>query len=132
MTTGTAKFDPDKYKETTREQWQEAAEAWHRWEPTLEEWLGQATEIMLDMAGVGPGSRVLDVAAGAGGQTIVAARRVGPDGFDCPARDGGIHRVGNPSAKTRISVHLYGPGRGEMDGRDYDPSRNYVCDRFDA
>ena len=80
MTTGTAKFDPVKYKETTREQWQEAAEAWHRWGPTLEEWLGQATEMMLDMAGVGPGSRVLDVASGAGGQAISAARRVGPDG----------------------------------------------------
>ena len=76
MTTGTAKFDPVKYKETTREQWQEAAEAWHRWGPTLEEWLGQATEMMLDMAGVGPGSRVLDVASGAGGQAISAARRV--------------------------------------------------------
>jgi SAM-dependent methyltransferase len=81
MTTGTAKFDPVKYKETTREQWQEAAEAWHRWGPTLEEWLGQATDIMLDMAGVGPGSRVLDVASGAGGQAISAARRVGPDGY---------------------------------------------------
>jgi SAM-dependent methyltransferase len=81
MTTGTAKFDPVKYKETTREQWQEAAKAWHRWGPTLEEWLGQATEIMLDMAGIGLGSRVLDVAAGAGGQTIAAARRVGPDGY---------------------------------------------------
>jgi SAM-dependent methyltransferase len=81
MTTGTAKFDPVKYKETTCEQWQEAAEAWHRWGPTLEEWLGQATEIMLDMAGVGPGSRVLDVASGAGGQAISAARRVGPDGY---------------------------------------------------
>ena len=81
MTNGTAKFDPVKYKETTREQWQEAAEAWHRWGPTLEEWLGQATEIMLDMAGVGPGSRVLDVASGAGGQAISAARRVGPDGY---------------------------------------------------
>jgi SAM-dependent methyltransferase len=81
MTTGTAKFDPVKYKETTREQWQEAAKAWHRWGPTLEEWLGQATEIMLDMVGIGLGSRVLDVAAGAGGQTIAAARRVGPDGY---------------------------------------------------
>lgn len=81
MTNGTAKFDPVKYKETTREQWQEAAEAWHRWGSTLEEWLGQATETMLDMAGVGSGSRVLDVAAGAGGQTIAAARRVGPDGY---------------------------------------------------
>jgi SAM-dependent methyltransferase len=81
MTTGTAKFDPVKYKETTREQWQEAAKAWHRWGPSLEEWLGQVTEIMLDMAGIGLGSRVLDVAAGAGGQTIAAARRVGPDGY---------------------------------------------------
>jgi SAM-dependent methyltransferase len=35
---------------------------------------------MLDMAGVAAGARVLDVAAGAGGQTLAAARRVGPDG----------------------------------------------------
>jgi predicted metal-dependent enzyme (double-stranded beta helix superfamily) len=43
--------------------------------------------------------------------------------------DGGIHRVGNPGDSVAISVHLYGPPLGEMDGRDYDPSRNYVCDR---
>lgn len=41
----------------------------------------------------------------------------------------GIHRVGNPGATTAISVHLYGPRFGEVDGRDYDPSRDYVCDR---
>ena len=46
-----------------------------------EAWLGEATELMLDQAGVGPGSRVLDVAAGAGGQTLTAARRTGPDGI---------------------------------------------------
>jgi ubiquinone/menaquinone biosynthesis C-methylase UbiE len=74
-------FDPVNYKETTREQWQTAAEPWHRWGPTLEEWLGQATEVMLDMAEVGPGARVLDVAAGAGGQTIAAAKRVGSAGY---------------------------------------------------
>jgi len=73
-------FDPVQYKETTREQWQETAEAWDRWGPTLEKWLGEATEVMLDLAGVGPGARVLDVAAGAGGQSIAAARRVGPSG----------------------------------------------------
>jgi SAM-dependent methyltransferase len=76
----TASFDPAVYKATTREQWQQAAEPWHRWGPTLEEWLGEATATMLDLAGVAPGARVLDVAAGAGGQTIAAARRVGPDG----------------------------------------------------
>src|SRR5262245_58248160 len=74
-------FDPVKYKQTTEQQWQDAAEAWHRWGPTLSAWLGPATEAMLDMAGVGSGSRVLDVAAGAGQQTMVAARRVGPTGY---------------------------------------------------
>ena len=81
MSAEATQFDPIKYKETTREQWQTAAEPWYRWGPTLEEWLGQATETMLDMAEVGPGSRVLDIAAGAGGQTIAAAKRVGPSGY---------------------------------------------------
>jgi len=45
--------------------------------------------------------------------------------------DGGIHRVSNPADQPAISVHLYGPRLGEIDGRDYDPSRNYVCDRPD-
>jgi SAM-dependent methyltransferase len=35
---------------------------------------------MLDMAGISEGSRVLDVAAGAGEQSLAAARRVGPKG----------------------------------------------------
>lgn len=73
-------FDPIQYKTTTREQWETAAEAWHRWGPTLEDWLGDATERMLDAAGVTAGTRVLDIAAGAGGQTIAAARRAGDDG----------------------------------------------------
>lgn len=76
----TVTFDPASYKDTTRAQWEAAAAAWHAWGPTLEEWLGEATELMLDTAGVGAGSRVLDVAAGAGGQTLAAARRVGPSG----------------------------------------------------
>jgi predicted metal-dependent enzyme (double-stranded beta helix superfamily) len=43
--------------------------------------------------------------------------------------DGGIHRVGNPGDSVAISVHLYGPRMGEVDGRDYDLSCDYVCDR---
>ena len=73
-------FDPIKFKTTTRAQWENAAEAWHRWGPFLREWLGPATEQMLDLARVQTGSRVLDVAAGAGEQTLGAARRVGPGG----------------------------------------------------
>ena len=79
-TAATATFDPEKFRQTTRAQWESAAEAWDRWGPLVGRWLGPATEAMLDMAGVGPGSRVLDVAAGAGEQTIVAARRAGPTG----------------------------------------------------
>jgi ubiquinone/menaquinone biosynthesis C-methylase UbiE len=73
-------FDPVKFKTTTRAQWESAAGAWHRWGTFLGEWLGPATERMLDLAGVKAGSRVLDVAAGAGEQTLRAARRVGPSG----------------------------------------------------
>jgi ubiquinone/menaquinone biosynthesis C-methylase UbiE len=36
---------------------------------------------MLDLAEVRPGSRVLDVAAGTGDQTLMAAQRVGPAGY---------------------------------------------------
>jgi SAM-dependent methyltransferase len=73
-------FDPIQYKTTTRQQWEDAADAWHRWGPTLEAWLNDATERMLDRADVAAGSRVLDVAAGAGGQTLAAARRAGSTG----------------------------------------------------
>lgn len=76
-----ARFNPDKYKETTLNQWNSAAEAWNRWGPLLSRWLGPATEIMLDMANIKNGSRVLDVAAGAGEQSITIARRVGPGGY---------------------------------------------------
>ncbi|HEY41678.1 MAG TPA: methyltransferase domain-containing protein [Dehalococcoidia bacterium] len=36
---------------------------------------------MLDLAGIRAGSRVLEIAAGDGDQSIAAARRVGPDGY---------------------------------------------------
>lgn len=74
-------FDPIAYKQTTRTQWDGAAEAWNRWSPLLARWLGPVTETMFDMTGIHKGSRVLDVAAGAGEQTMAAARRVGPAGY---------------------------------------------------
>ena len=73
-------FDAATYKSKTRQQWQDAAEAWNAWGGFLATWLGPATEAMLDMAGVGSGHFVLDVAAGAGQQSLMAAQRVGPSG----------------------------------------------------
>ena len=57
------------------------AAGWDGWGPLIEDWLCEATDLMLDQAGVRPGSRVLDVAAGAGGQTLAAAARSGPEGL---------------------------------------------------
>lgn len=76
----TTTFDPVAFKKTTRAQWEHAAQAWHNWGPQIEDWLGDATRRMLDDVSIGEGSRVLDVAAGAGGQTLAAARRVGATG----------------------------------------------------
>ena len=77
----TPQFDPVKYKNTTREQWQTAAEAWYRWSPTLHQWLGKATDKMLELAGISKGHRVLDIAAGAGEQSITTAKKVGAGGY---------------------------------------------------
>jgi SAM-dependent methyltransferase len=58
----------------------EAAEGRRRNAAKRAQRLGPATETMLNMANLVIGSRVLDVAAGTGEQTILAARRVGPSG----------------------------------------------------
>jgi SAM-dependent methyltransferase len=68
------------FKSAMRRQWDAAAPGWNAHTATIRPWLGSTTEAMLGMAGVAPGSRVLDVAAGAGDQTLAIAQRVGPGG----------------------------------------------------
>jgi SAM-dependent methyltransferase len=81
MSTPTHGFDPVRYKESTRRQWERVAEAWNRWGPVVQRWLQPVTTAMLEMARIGPGSRVLDVAGGAGEPALSAAARVGPTGY---------------------------------------------------
>lgn len=73
-------FDPAAYKKTVTAEWQRAAEGWHGLNPAINAWLEPATTTMLDGAGVAAGSRVIDIAAGDGGQSVAAARRVGAAG----------------------------------------------------
>ena len=139
MTTTT--FDPIAYKTTTRAQWETAAEPWHRWGPAIERWLGEATETMLELARIGAGDRVLDVAAGAGGQTLAAARRAGPGGnvlatdispeilgfAERSARDAGLSNVavrtmdGGSSTSSLASSTPSSPASGSSTSRTSRP-----------
>jgi ubiquinone/menaquinone biosynthesis C-methylase UbiE len=80
MTAQQQTFDPVQYKVTTHAQWQDAAEAWARWTPVIQQWLAPVTEAMLELAGIQEGSHVLEVGAGAGDPSITVAGRIGPTG----------------------------------------------------
>ena len=70
----------DRLKSELRNTWEKAAPGWAKWEEIFSAGLRDATETLLDMAGIQAGMRVLDVACGAGSQTIQAAKHVGPNG----------------------------------------------------
>lgn len=60
--------------------WDQAADGWNRHSGLIRTWLRPATAAMLDAAHIGPGACVLDIAAGAGDQTLDIAERVGASG----------------------------------------------------
>jgi ubiquinone/menaquinone biosynthesis C-methylase UbiE len=59
----------------------ERAERWIHSQAQHSEVYRAATERMLELADLRTGNRVLDVAAGTGDQTLLAAQRVGPSGY---------------------------------------------------
>jgi len=65
----------------TPQKWNSIAESWHSWMPKMREWYATATELMLDLARINPGGRILDIAAGDCDQSMDIANRVGPDGY---------------------------------------------------
>jgi ubiquinone/menaquinone biosynthesis C-methylase UbiE len=58
-------------------QWDNAALGWNSQRALLHDWLAGPTQAMLDAAAVGPGMRVLDLAAGTGDQACAIASRIG-------------------------------------------------------
>ncbi len=70
----------DDVRTELRRTWEFAAPGWAKWEGLFAEGLVNATDTMLDMAGVDAGMHVLDLACGAGSQSLRAADRVGPQG----------------------------------------------------
>jgi ubiquinone/menaquinone biosynthesis C-methylase UbiE len=78
----TEAFDPVVFKEAQRTDWQAAAPGWRRWYEVLEaEGAGQAvSRRLVELAALGPGDTVLDVATGYGEPALTAARVVGDRG----------------------------------------------------
>ncbi|HEU5016695.1 MAG TPA: class I SAM-dependent methyltransferase [Pseudolabrys sp.] len=75
-----APFDAEKFKAATRDQWDKSAKGWNDQGVLIRGWLRELTDAMLEMAEIRPGARVLDVAAGAGDQTLDLAKQVGQAG----------------------------------------------------
>jgi SAM-dependent methyltransferase len=109
----------------------EAATGWQRSGVVRAQTLTPLTNRMLDLAGVDVGHRVLDVAAGDGEQTILAAQRVGPAGTvlatdiaarmlalaeEAAARAAPLRRAGfgrQPRGPLRLEALLHGAGHAE-------------------
>jgi enediyne biosynthesis protein CalE5 len=73
-------IDPVEFRAGQRSQWNTAATGWHKWSKLIDEGASQISERLVELAGVEPGSRVLDVACGYGEPALTAARKAGPDG----------------------------------------------------
>ncbi len=68
------------FKQAMTSQWNKAASGWNDSSAVIRPWLLSSTQAMLKMAGISAGMRVLDVAAGAGDQTLDAAAIAGSGG----------------------------------------------------
>jgi SAM-dependent methyltransferase len=109
--------------------WDKAAAGWNDHTLIIREWLLDATQMMLDAAQVSTGARVLDIAAGAGDQTLDIARRVGEKGYvlatDISTRilelaHHNAHAEGFSQVETRVAdAHSLG-----LDGANFDAA---VC-----
>ena len=73
-------LDPVEYRGTQREQWNTAATGWRKWSELIDGAAGPVSERLVELAGIEPGSRVLDVAAGYGEPSLTAAKRAGAEG----------------------------------------------------
>jgi len=73
-------FDVQRYKTELRRDWDAAAAGWKKWWPVFERAAQHVSDRLADLAGVKPGSRVLDIATGIGEPAITVARRAGASG----------------------------------------------------
>jgi enediyne biosynthesis protein CalE5 len=73
-------IDAVEFRQKQREQWNSAATGWRKWSELIDRAGSGVSDRLVELAGVEPGSRVLDVAAGYGEPSLSAARKAGPEG----------------------------------------------------
>ncbi len=78
----TEPFDAAEFKDRMRAEWGTAASGWRKWHDVVEAEEGgkRHSAKLVDLAGIGRGNTVLDVAGGYGEPSLAAARVVGPSG----------------------------------------------------
>jgi len=72
--------DPVEFRGTQRKQWNSAASGWRKYSELIDEAASGVSRRLVELAGIGPGDRVLDVAAGYGEPSLTAAVVAGPEG----------------------------------------------------
>jgi enediyne biosynthesis protein CalE5 len=73
-------IDQQDFRAVQRRDWNEASKGWRDWSEFIDRSTTPVSERLVAMAGVEPGHRVLDVAAGYGEPSLTAAKTVGAQG----------------------------------------------------
>jgi SAM-dependent methyltransferase len=129
MAHATAPLAPLAAADANSHPWDAAAAGWNHHAALIHEWLHDATQTMLDEAHIGPGARVLDIAAGAGDQTLDIARRVGSEGWVLatdvsPGILALAHKNAKASGLTQVSTQVADAQSLGLAGADFDAA---VC-----
>src|SRR5216683_8419490 len=73
-------MDAHGQKGDQKRDWDAAAAGWQKWWPVFEQAAQHVSDRLVELAGVKPGARVLDIATGNGEPAVTAARKVGAAG----------------------------------------------------
>ncbi|HXD90186.1 MAG TPA: methyltransferase domain-containing protein [Candidatus Binataceae bacterium] len=73
-------MDAHGQKSDQKRDWDAAAAGWQKWWPVFERAAQHVSDRLVELAGVKPGDRVLDIATGNGEPAVTAARRAGAAG----------------------------------------------------
>jgi SAM-dependent methyltransferase len=73
-------IDAGEFRAGQRRDWETASKGWREWNKLIDDSTSVVSKRLVELAGIGSGDRVLDVAAGYGEPSLTAAKVVGPEG----------------------------------------------------